>query len=139
MFGDQVWVVVGRSGQVVSLVASPPASFSGDHSQAWKAGSGSAFPGDLSGEATLCDRLRLLRPVMSEAGAPLYPSDSKPVLRYSRKMKDAKLIGLIVESLEATSVSRPTKGFLRQGSLGSSPVLQGYLISLKNGRIIAKG
>jgi len=70
-----------------------------------KAGNGLAFSGDLSGAAALGDRLRLPCPVMLEAGAPLFPLDSKPVLRYSRKMKDAKLIGLIAESVEATTLS----------------------------------
>jgi hypothetical protein len=61
---------------------------------------------------------------MSEAGAPMYSSDSKPVLRYSRKMKDAKLIGLIAESVEASIVSPPTKGFLQRVFLGLSPAVQ---------------
>jgi len=84
--------------------ASPSALCSGDLSQAWKAGSGSTFFGVLSGEAALGDRLRLSSLVMSEARAPLYPLDSKPVLRYSRK-KDAKLTSLILESVEASIVS----------------------------------
>jgi hypothetical protein len=55
---------------------------------------------------------------MSEAGAPLYLSESMLVLRYSRKPKDAKLIKLIVETMEATTVSPLLKGFLRWGFLG---------------------
>jgi hypothetical protein len=63
----------------------------------------------------LGDRLRLPRPMMSEAGVPLYLSDSKPMLRYSQKMKDAKLIVLIAESVEVITVSPPTKSFLQRG------------------------
>jgi hypothetical protein len=60
---------------------------------------------------------------MLEAREPLYPSDSKPVLRYSRKMKDVKLIGLIVEFVEATTISPPAKGFLWRGFLSPSPAM----------------
>jgi hypothetical protein len=65
------------SGQVVSMGASPSASFSSDHSHAWKAGSGSTFFGVLSRAAVLGDRLYLPCPMMSEVGTPLYPSDSR--------------------------------------------------------------
>jgi hypothetical protein len=83
-------------------------------SQAWLAGNWSiAFEA-----AALGERLRLWLPVMSEAGAPLYLSKSTPVLRYSGKPKDEKLIELIVETVEATTVSPSLKGFLRWGFLG---------------------
>lgn len=69
-------------------------------SQAWLAGSGST----VSEAAALSERLRLQLPVMSKARAPLYPSESTLVLRYSRKPKDAKLIKLIAETgVAATS------------------------------------
>lgn len=67
--------------------------------------------------------------MMSEVAAPLYLLDSKSMLRYSWKMKDAKLIRLIAEFVEATTVSPPAKGFLRRGFLGPSPAVQ-VLISL---------
>jgi hypothetical protein len=73
--------------------------------QAWKASSGSAFSGDSSGAPMLGVRLNISLPVMSEAGGALYPPESKPVLRYSRKLKDAKLIDLIAESVAVTTVS----------------------------------
>jgi hypothetical protein len=76
---------------------------------------------------------------MSKAGAPLYPSDSKPVLRHSRKMKDAKLIGLIAESVEASIVSPPAKGFLQRGFLGLSPAVQVISFSFEMGEPSPRG
>jgi len=78
-------------------------------------------------------------PVMLEAGAPLYPLDSKPMLRYSRKMKDGKLIGLIAESVEASIVSPPAKGFLQRGFLGLSPVVQIILFPSEMGEPLPRG
>jgi hypothetical protein len=49
---------------------------------------------------------------------PIYQSESTLVLRYSRKPKDVKLIELIVETVEATTVSPSVKGFLRHGFFG---------------------
>jgi hypothetical protein len=70
--------------------------------------------------AALGERLHLWLPEMSKAGVPLYLTESTLVLRYSRKPKDAKLIELIAETVEATTVSPPMKGFLRQGFLGAT-------------------
>jgi hypothetical protein len=76
--------------------------------QAWKAGCGLAFPGDSSRAAKLGEQLHLLLPVMSESGAPIYPLESRSVMRYSRKQKDAHLNKfLIAESLTAIIASPP--------------------------------
>jgi hypothetical protein len=53
-----------------------------------KIGYGSAFPSVSSGAVELGERLRLSLPMMSESGAPIYPSKSKSTMRYSRKRKD---------------------------------------------------
>jgi hypothetical protein len=68
-----------------------------------------------SGADALGERLRYSLPVMSESGAPIYPSDSKSVLSYSRKNKVGKLDKhLLAEALETFSapkvLSRPACG-----------------------------
>jgi hypothetical protein len=57
-----------------------------------------------SGADALGERLRYSLPVMSEFGAPIYPSESKSVLSYSRKNKVDKLDKhLLAEALETFS------------------------------------
>jgi hypothetical protein len=54
-----------------------------------------------SGADALGERLRYSLHVMSESGAPIYPSESKSVLSYSRKNKVGKLDKhLLAETLE---------------------------------------
>jgi hypothetical protein len=54
-----------------------------------------------SGADALGERLCYSLPVMSESGAPIYPSESKSVLSYSRKNKVGKLDKhLLAETLE---------------------------------------
>jgi hypothetical protein len=61
----------------------------------------------------LGERLRLSLLVMSESGVPIYQLESKSVLRYSRKWKDAQLNkSLIAESLAAFTFSPPPLGLL---------------------------
>jgi hypothetical protein len=74
--------------------------------QAWKAGCGSAFPGVSSEAEELGELLRLSLPMMSESRASIYPSESKSLIRYSRKRKDAQLNKfLLAESLAAITTS----------------------------------
>jgi hypothetical protein len=68
-----------------------------------------------SGADALGERLRYSLPVMSESGAPIYPSESKSVLSYSRKNKVGKLDKhMLAEALETFSapkeLSRPVCG-----------------------------
>jgi hypothetical protein len=61
----------------------------------------------LSEAAALGERLRFSLPVMSESGAPIYPSKSKFVLKYSLKNKVSKLDKLLLgEALETFGVSK---------------------------------
>jgi len=60
------------------------------------------------GAAVLGERLCLSLPIMAESGAPIYPSESKSVLRYHRKSKvgrnaqmDASLFDEAVTALSA--------------------------------------
>jgi hypothetical protein len=74
-------------------------------------GLGPAFldvPGNCSsGVDALGERLRYSLPVMSESGAPIYPSKSKSVLRYSRNHKIGKLVEhMLAEVLEAFSAPK---------------------------------
>jgi hypothetical protein len=64
--------------------------------QAWKASYGSAFSGDSSGAVVLGKLLRLSFPMMSEFGAPIYPSESKLVLKFSWRRKDAQLNEILI-------------------------------------------
>jgi hypothetical protein len=68
-----------------------------------------------SGADALGERLRYSLPVMSESGAPIYPSESKSLLSYSRKNKVGKLDKhLLAEALETFSapkvLSKPACG-----------------------------
>jgi hypothetical protein len=68
---------------------------------------------DFLRAAALGERLRLSLLVMSESGVPIYQLESKSVLRYSRKWKDAQLNkSLIAESLAAFTFSPPPLGLL---------------------------
>jgi hypothetical protein len=70
-------------------------------SQSWKDVSGSTS----SKAAKLGDRLCFSLPMMSESETPIYPSDSKKLLRYSQKLKDAKMNeNLIAEAVAALNV-----------------------------------
>jgi hypothetical protein len=61
--------------------------------------------------ASLLKQLRLSLSVMSESRAPIYLSESKSVLRFSWKWKDAQLNkSLIAESLAAFTTSPPLLG-----------------------------
>lgn len=72
-------------------------------------------PGNCSlGVDALGERLRYSLPVMSESGVPIYPSESKSMLKYSRKNKIGKLDKhLLVETLETFSVPKDPSGPLR--------------------------
>jgi hypothetical protein len=61
--------------------------------------------------AALGERLRFSRPVMPECGAPIYPLESKSVLRYHRRLKavrgaqvDASLLAEAVAAFSAPTV-----------------------------------
>jgi hypothetical protein len=59
----------------------------------------------------LGERIRLSLPVMLESRAPIYPSKSESVMRYSRKRKDAQLNKfLLVESLAMITASSSLLG-----------------------------
>jgi len=76
-------------------------------SQSWKDVSGSAS----SKAAELGDRLRFSLPVMSKSRTPIYPSESKKLLRYSQKLKGAKMNeNLIVEVVAAINVPPSSLG-----------------------------
>jgi len=68
---------------------------------------GVSFSATSLGAAALGERLRFSLPVMSQCGAPIYPSKSKSVLRYYRRLKagrGAQLdASLIDEALTAIS------------------------------------
>jgi hypothetical protein len=68
----------------------------------------SAFPGVSSGAKELGERLRLSLPLMSESGAPIYPSESKSVMRYSRKRKDVQLNKVLLAESLATITASPS-------------------------------
>jgi hypothetical protein len=77
--------------------------------------------GDCSlGADALGERLRYSLPMMSESGSPIYPSESKSVLKYSRKNKVGKLDKhLLAEALETFSI--PKELFGRFVGLSPSP------------------
>jgi hypothetical protein len=68
--------------------------------------------GDFSsGADALGERLCYSLPVMSESGTPIYPSESKSVLKFSRKNKVGKLDKhLLAEALETFSVPKDLSG-----------------------------
>jgi len=69
------------------------------------------FDATLSGPAALSERLRLLLPVMSNSGGPIYMLESKSVLKFSQKRKDAQLYkDLLAESVTATTASHSPLG-----------------------------
>jgi hypothetical protein len=78
---------------------------------------GSDFGVSSLGAAALGERLRFSLSVMSESGAPIYPSESKSVMRYHRRLK-AKTAqmdtSLFDEAVTALSVS--TTSFLGASS-----------------------
>jgi hypothetical protein len=64
-----------------------------------------------SGADALGERLRYSLPVMSESRAPIYQSESKSVLKFSRKNKVGKLDKhLLAEALETFSVPKDLSG-----------------------------
>jgi hypothetical protein len=73
------------------------------------------IPGNCSsGVDALGERLRYSLPVMSELGVPIYLSESKSVLKYSRKNEIGKLDKhLLAETLETFSVPKDPFGPLR--------------------------
>lgn len=89
--------------------------------------------GDCSlGADALGERLCYALPVMSESGAPIYPAESKSVLKFSRKNKVGKLDKhLVVEAFETFSVpkdlSRPLCGVVSKplSALAKSTPAQG--------------
>jgi hypothetical protein len=73
--------------------------------------------------AALGERLRFSLPVMSESGAPIYPSESKSVLKYSRKNKVGKLDKLLLEeALETLGV--PKASSLLSFGIASKPIFE---------------
>jgi len=77
----------------------------------------------LSEATTLGERLRFSLPVMSESGAPIYPSKSKAMLKYSRKNKVSKLDKhLLEEALETFGV--PKASFVPSFGVATKPLLE---------------
>jgi hypothetical protein len=105
--------------------------------------------GDCSlGADALGERLRFSLPVMSESGAPIYPSESKSVLTYSRKNKVGKLDKhLLEEAFETFSspkeLSRPLCGVVSRplSAPAKSSVAQdeGYQPILRHGFLLPSG
>jgi len=88
-----------------------------------KSGSkGFEFP-SLGADA-LGERIRLSLPVMTDSGAPIYPSETKSVMRYQRKSK-AKASKLDISLIEeaVTALSSPMTQ-----SLGTSQALDGSVV-----------
>jgi hypothetical protein len=82
---------------------------------------GGSFGATSSGVAALGERLRFSLSVMSESGAPIYPLESKSVLRYYRRSKVGKGAqldaSLIDEALTAISAPMPL-------AFGAQPLLE---------------
>jgi hypothetical protein len=105
--------------------------------------------GDCSlGADALGERLRFSLPVMSESGAPIYPSESKSVLTYSRKNKVGKLDKhLLEEAFETFSapkeLSRPLCGVvskpLSAPAKSSAAQDEGYQPILRRGFLLPSG
>jgi hypothetical protein len=77
----------------------------------------------LSKAAALGERLRYSLPVMSESGAPIYPSESKSALKYSWKNKVGKLDKhLLEEALESFGV--PKASSLPSFGVATKPLLE---------------
>jgi hypothetical protein len=78
---------------------------------------------DFSRAAAMVERLCFSLPVMLEFGAPIYLSESKSVLRFSRKRKDAQLKKtlIVVKSLATitTTFSVGSSFFASNGDRGS--------------------
>jgi hypothetical protein len=73
---------------------------------AWKTGCGLAFPSFSSGAEDSGELLRLSLLVKLESRSHIYPSESKLVMKYSRKRKDARLNKfLLVDSLAVITAS----------------------------------
>jgi hypothetical protein len=101
-----------------------------------------------SGADALGERLRYSLPVMLESGVPIYPSESKSVLSYSRKNKVGKLDKhLLAEALETFSapkeLSRPVCGVVSKplSTRAKSTVAQdeGYQPILRRGFLLPSG
>jgi hypothetical protein len=71
-----------------------------------------------SGANVLGERLHYSLPVMSESGAPIYPSESKSVLRYSRNHK----IGKLDEHLLAEAFSAPMAPSMPSFGVAAKPL-----------------
>jgi hypothetical protein len=71
-----------------------------------------------SGADALGERLHYSLPVMSESGAPIYPSQSKSVLRYSRNHK----IGKLDEHLLAEAFSAPMAPSMPSFGVAAKPL-----------------
>jgi hypothetical protein len=94
---------------------------------------GSDFGVSALGAAVLVERLHFSLPVMLECGAPIYPPESKSVLRYHRRLKattaqmDTSLFDEVVTALSASTM--PFLGTSSQALCGtvvqSSPKLGG--------------
>jgi len=71
-------------------------------------GGSESFRATFSGAAALGERLRLSCPMMSECRDPIYPSDSKQVQRYYRKVKKGSVAqvdaSLITEAMATINV-----------------------------------
>jgi len=101
-----------------------------------------------SGADALGERLRYSLHVMSESGAPIYPSESKSVLSYSRKNKVGKLDKhLLAEALETFSapkeLSKPVCGVISKplSTRAKSTAAQdeGYQPILRRGFLLPSG
>jgi hypothetical protein len=106
----------------------------------------------LSEAGALGERLRFSLPMISESGAPIYPSESKSVLKYSRKNKVDKMDKLLLEeALETFGVPKaPSLPSFRDATkplfepskdgLMSTPALdEGCQPFLRSGFLLPKG
>jgi hypothetical protein len=106
----------------------------------------------LSEAAALGERLRFSLPVMSKSRAPIYPSESKSVLKYSWKNKVGKMDKLLLEeALETFGVpkasslpsfgdaTKPSFEPSKDGLMSTSALDEGCQPFLRRGFLLPKG
>lgn len=106
----------------------------------------------LSEAAALVGRLRFSLPVMLESRAPIYPSESKSVLKYSQKNKVGKMDKLLLEeALETFGVpkasslpsfgdaTKPSFEPSKDGLMSTSALDEGCQPFLRHGFLLPKG
>lgn len=106
----------------------------------------------FSEAAALGERLRFSLPVMADSGAPIYPSESKSVLKYSRKNKVGKMDKLLLEEALETfgapkafslpsfgDASKPFFESPRDGLMSTPTLDEGCQPFLRRGFLLPKG